>query len=64
MTFDSLINYLKLERIDLVKINVEGHEEAVLKGMKNNLQNNPPRIIVIEAERGSHIIDYTKCLWI
>jgi len=38
MTFDSLINYLKLNHVDLVKIDVEGHEEAVLKGMKNTLQ--------------------------
>lgn len=36
---------------------MEGHEETVLKGMKNTLQDNPPRIIIIEAERGSHIID-------
>jgi len=57
MTFDSLINYLKLDHVDLVKIDVEGSEETVLKGMKNTLQKNPPRIIIIEAERGSHIIN-------
>jgi len=57
MTFDSLIKFLKLSHVDLVKIDVEGHEEAVLKGMKNALQNNPPQIIVIEIDGGSRIIE-------
>jgi len=60
MTFDSLINYLELDHVDLVKIDVEGHEEAVLKGMKNTLQRNPPRIIIIETDERSHIINTLK----
>jgi len=57
LTFDSLISYLKFDYVDLVKIDVEGHEEAVLKGMRNTLQKRPPRVIIIETEKESHILD-------
>lgn len=48
-TLDTLLKILGFSRVDLLKIDVEGHEFEVLKGARNTLANNPPRFIVIET---------------
>lgn len=45
-TFAKLVQDLKLERIDLFVIDVEGHEMSVIKGMKD--AHVLPRVICIE----------------
>ena len=39
-SLDSLVAEHRLDRLDLVKIDVEGHEASVLEGMKSLLRNN------------------------
>ena len=48
-TFDRLVNKHNLQRIRLVKIDVEGAESLVLKGMVNTMQELQP-LIVLELE--------------
>jgi len=45
-TLDSLVNELGLNRVDFVKIDVEGSELEVLEGMKNTLKTYRPRIVI------------------
>lgn len=50
---DSIDNLLhSLERVDLVKIDVEGVEYLVLKGMVNTIDNNPNIKIIMEWSAG------------
>jgi FkbM family methyltransferase len=45
---DSLCNIIErlgIGKIKLMKIDVEGHEESVLNGMAELLNNNPPLYI-------------------
>lgn len=44
---DSLLAWAQLPRIDFLKIDVEGHERAVLEGL--DLDRHRPRLIVIET---------------
>lgn len=53
MTGDTLYNNYKLNRVDLIKIDVEGFEFQVLKGLKQVLINHKPRII----------FEYDKAYW-
>jgi len=46
ITLDHFIEKEKIEKVDFIKIDVEGHEGAVLKGAKNALLNMRPRLIV------------------
>lgn len=48
VNFDHFISSEKILKIDYLKIDVEGYEYNVLKGMKNFLKNTPPLIIQIE----------------
>jgi len=48
---DTLLKVLKVSKVDIVKIDVEGHEDKVINGMKSLLSHNPPRILVIETRR-------------
>ena len=43
------INSLQKEKIELIKIDVEGHEIKVLKGAQKLIESNKP-IILFEAE--------------
>ena len=52
-TFDEWAAPLALGRIDLMKIDVEGAEAQVLRGMRETLARRPPRRIVCETMPGS-----------
>lgn len=47
-TVDKLVKDLKLERVDFIKIDVEGHELEVLKGAKKTIADNKLKIIQFE----------------
>lgn len=46
VTLDSLPDNLKLSRVDIIKIDVEGNELAVLKGMKEIASRFQPHILI------------------
>jgi FkbM family methyltransferase len=45
-TVDSFVSEERLERIDLIKIDVEGFERQVLSGMNHTLSSHSPKIIL------------------
>jgi len=49
-TFDSFLEEREetIERIDAIKIDVEGHENSVLKGMKRTLTELRPKLVIFE----------------
>jgi FkbM family methyltransferase len=49
VTFDSWAEERRLSRLDLVKVDVEGAEMAVLQGMEGSLARLRPRLIVVEV---------------
>ena len=49
-TFDRWLTTHNVERIDVMKIDVEGAEDLVLRGMSRTLETVPPRYIVCETE--------------
>ena len=49
-TFDGWLAIHDLGRIDVMKIDVEGGEELVLRGMSRTLETVPPRYIVCETQ--------------
>ncbi len=51
LRIDTLLRILNMDGVDIVKIDVEGHEDKVLNGMSNLLICNPPRILVVEITR-------------
>ncbi len=48
VSIDEYMREKKLERLDIVKVDTEGGELNVLKGMRNTLQRTPPLLIVCE----------------
>ncbi|MEM2304826.1 MAG: FkbM family methyltransferase [Candidatus Methanomethylicia archaeon] len=59
-TLDDLVESLKLQRVDFIKIDVEGYEVEVLKGMINTLTMFKP-VIVMEV-LNSNIMEVKKIL--
>lgn len=62
-TLDSYVELNRIERIDVLKIDVEGHELAVLNGAQKTLQE---RISAIQFEFGGCNIDsrtYFRDIW-
>ena len=60
------IESLQKEKIELIKIDVEGHEINALKGARNLIQSNKP-IILFEAgarehDKSSEVIEYLSSL--
>jgi len=53
-TFDSLVESIGLNEIDIVKIDVEGHELEVLEGCQNSLRKKLVNRLIIEV--------HTTCL--
>lgn len=49
-TFDAWASSTGLDRLDLVKVDVEGAEIAVMQGMQQSLRLLRPRLLVIEAK--------------
>ncbi|MCY7387339.1 MAG: FkbM family methyltransferase [Burkholderiales bacterium] len=47
-TLDDLVLELKLPKVDVIKIDVEGEEPAVFEGMEKTLENNPHVQIIAE----------------
>lgn len=64
-TIDKFIEEKGLNRVDMIKIDVEGHEFDVIKGAANTLKNLAP-ILQVEIEQRHHtypiseIIDFIK----
>uniref|UniRef100_A0A7C5YSY5 FkbM family methyltransferase n=1 Tax=Ignisphaera aggregans TaxID=334771 RepID=A0A7C5YSY5_9CREN len=50
---DTLLKILNIEKVDIIKIDVEHHENKVINGMNGLLSNNPPRILVIETRKNN-----------
>lgn len=48
ITGDELLERARLDRVDLIKIDVEGHEEAVLVALSQLIDSKKPRAIVFE----------------
>jgi len=57
---DSTLNTMGIDKVDVVKIDVEGFEEKVLAGLKGVFYLNPPRILVVEVDINSPIIESIK----
>ncbi len=53
ITLDGFVELENIQRLDLLKIDVEGHEGSVLKGAEKTLEKFHPAII-IEAEQRHH----------
>jgi FkbM family methyltransferase len=51
LKIDTLLRLLNIDRTDVIKIDVEGHENKVINGMYRLLHFHPPRILVIETRR-------------
>jgi FkbM family methyltransferase len=45
---DELLRSLGLQRVDVLKVDVEGSELAVLSGLDSLLRHRPPRIVIVE----------------
>lgn len=50
--FDDFAAEAGVGRVDLLKIDVEGAEALVLRGMERTLAERPPRLVVCETTRG------------
>ena len=48
-TIDNFCKNKKIKKIDLLKIDSEGHEEYILKGSKNLLKKNKVNVIYVEV---------------
>jgi FkbM family methyltransferase len=58
MKLDSLINKMKILKIDLIKIDTEGHELEVLEGLGNKIKRI--KVILIEFHNSSTYLGYNS----
>ena len=61
-TFDSIVEELCIDRVDMIKIDVEGAELRVLKGMRRLLEGIRPANIICETAMGSEADGYLRSL--
>jgi len=59
---DNVLNELKVERVNWIKIDVEGAEFEVLKGLQNTLRKQRPTLIVEIWEEQNKIEDFISKL--
>ena len=55
VVLDQLFDGLRLEHIDLVKIDVQGHEEKVITGMDKSLDGKRVGLLIVEAHMFHHV---------
>lgn len=55
---DTILEQLRIKNVDIVKIDVEGHEEKVINGMVETLKKGYPKILIIETMKGSNLLTY------
>lgn len=60
-TLDNQIQLLNINRVSLIKIDVEGHEWNVLNGAKENLIKHKP-IVIVEIEQRHHQFPIKKII--
>lgn len=53
------LDELNLDEVDLIKIDVEGHEFFTLRGMVNTLKRNKP-LLLIEIEKRHSVVDVSE----
>ena len=57
------LDELNLNNVDAIKIDVEGYEFEVLKGMKNTIKHNSPAIFIeVHDDRHAQMLDYMNDL--
>jgi hypothetical protein len=61
MKIDTLLRVLNVEKVDVVKIDVEGHENRVIIGMNELLKRRPPKVLVIETRKDNNSLRETFC---
>ena len=67
LTLDTFVKQQNIQNLGFVKIDTEGHEMEVLKGMQDILGNHPPQFIQFEfnfghLQRGHTLLMLTKLL--
>jgi FkbM family methyltransferase len=53
-TIDKLVGELKLPKVDLIKMDIEGYEEIAYTGMKETIARNPNLILFVEYSIGRY----------
>lgn len=66
-TLDAFVEEQKLSHIDFIKIDVEGYEREVLRGMQKTLQAHRPRFVqfefnIMQLRRGYSLLELTTLL--
>jgi FkbM family methyltransferase len=62
-TLDSVLAEIGIERVDLIKIDVEGAEYEALKGLENTLKDKDPMLIIEIMKRDEEkVLKYLKSL--
>ena len=59
-TIDRFVKQRKIKKIDLLKIDTEGHELEILKGAKKTIKDNKIRYLLIELHHSKMYKNYSK----
>ena len=60
---DNMLRELGVERVDLIKVDVEGAEYEALKGLEKTLVHENPQVVVELLKRDeSKVVDYMESL--